>query len=98
MQADRKVKRMYLKYGRKLLCSALQGYYFFEDDSVENKIVQAQKKYNNTSETPETNGVVRDWVMSHPEIRDKICKVGYEMYSSEAKTQPNQFEKYMLNQ
>lgn len=77
MQAsnDKKLRKQMLKYGRKLLGYALDGFYYFDDDEIEDKIDQAELKFLSKGRP-----AVRNYIWSHEHIRAKICQVAFDIY------------------
>lgn len=72
---DRRAKRNRMKYGKKILGLALDGFYYFEDDAIEDRIDRAEQKFAGRNRS-----VIRAWIMSAEEIREKICQVGSDIY------------------
>lgn len=73
--ANRKLKKEMAKCGRRLLTAALNGFYVFEDDEIEDKIDKADLRFAKSGRT-----AVRSHIWSHEKIRAKICAQGYYMF------------------
>lgn len=66
-----------LKFGKKLLGYALDNFYFFDNDEIENIIDRMELKYKRRGRV-----AVRSSIWSHENIRAKICQIATKMYSS----------------
>ena len=76
---DKKVRKRFNKLGKQLLVQALDGFYYFEDDEVENALDQALIKF---SGMPDWRKRTRIWLWSHQHLRYKICKAGQDVYGT----------------
>jgi hypothetical protein len=74
---DKKVKKRFNKDGRKLLGFALDDFYFFDDDEIEDAIDRALIRFDGQIDWRKQ---VRIWLWSHQHLRIKICKVAEAMY------------------
>lgn len=74
---DKKNKKLFNKYGKKILGFALDGYYYFEDDEVEDALDKALLKFEHRTDWRKAT---RSYLWSFPKIRNKICEVGYKIY------------------
>lgn len=70
-------------YAKRLIQEALSGFYYFEDDDIENDIERLMKKYNiwNFKYPADTRSRIRSELMSKPALRDKICDVAAKMFA-----------------
>ena len=71
----RRVRSPAVKFGKKILGFALDGYYYFEDDEIEDKIDQAEIRFGKLG-----RAAIRNFIWSHDKIRAKICQVGLDIY------------------
>jgi hypothetical protein len=69
------------KCGKKLLGLALDDYYFFDSDEVENAIDQALDKFKNKRR--DWRKAVRSHLWSKPAIRDAICDMGVKIFGKD---------------
>jgi hypothetical protein len=65
------------KLGKQLLGFALDGFYYFEDDQIEDALEEALDKYETL---PNWRKCVRVWIWSHEHLRRKICDIAQEIY------------------
>ena len=75
---DKKSKKFFNKCGKKIFAFALDGFYYFEDDTVEDLLDKALQKFE---KQPDWRKMTRAYVWSFQDIRNKICKVGYSIYA-----------------
>lgn len=71
----RRVKSPAVKFGKKILGFALDGFYYFDDDEIEDKIDQAEIRFGKLG-----RAAIRNFIWSHDKIRAKICQVGLDIY------------------
>lgn len=74
---SRKIRKQFLKNGKKILGFALDGLYYFEDDEIENLIDLAEIKL-----AIKGRAAIRSWIFSHERIRNKICEIGSDIYGA----------------
>lgn len=74
---DKKSKKLFNKYGKALLVHALDGFYAFEDDQIEDALENAILKFKGRDDWRKQ---VRIYLWSFEKIRYKICKTGYDMW------------------
>lgn len=74
---DRKQRKLYNKLGKKILAQALDGFYYFEDDEVEDLLDKALIRFE---KRPDWRKAVRSYLWSHEKIRHKICDAGVYVY------------------
>lgn len=63
--------------GRKLITFALNGFYAFDDDEIEDKIDEALIRFKSKGRK-----AVRAYIWSFPAIRNKICDIANKMFNS----------------
>jgi len=64
------------KLGKKLFTYALDGFFFFEDDKIEDLLDKTLIKFQGQ---PDWRKKTRAYLWSFQEIRDRICDIGYAM-------------------
>lgn len=79
------INRKYDFYAKRLIQDALSGFYFFQDDEIENHIEKVLDRYGFYNfEYPEnTRSRIRAEIMSKPEIRNKIGKIAAHMFGED---------------
>lgn len=70
-------KKLLNKYGKKILGHALDGFYAFEDDEVEDMLDKALLKFEGRIDWRKAT---RAYLFSFEKIRNKICQAGYSIY------------------
>ena len=65
------------KCGKKVFTYALDGFYYFEDDEIEDLIDKALQKFQDRLGWRKQT---RAYIWSFQAIRNKICQVGYKMF------------------
>lgn len=60
------------KLGKLLLAAALENFYAFNSDEIENKLNEALLRFENKS--PDWRKKVRGYLWSFPKIRNAICQ------------------------
>ena len=83
---DRRMMKFFNKCGKRLLVHALDGFYYFEDDKVEDLLDKALLKFQNKINWRK---LVRSYLWSFQDIRFKICQAGFDMWAD------NEYGKYL---
>jgi hypothetical protein len=68
------------KLGKKLLVHALDGFYAFEDDEIEDAIEFAINKFKGRIDWRKQT---RLWLWSKEHLRNKICQVAWDMFGDQ---------------
>lgn len=66
------------KLGKQLLGFALDGFYYFDDDQIEDALEEGLDKYESF---PNWRKRVRVWIWSHDHLRRKICDIAEGMWN-----------------
>jgi len=69
------------KLGKKLLGLALDFYFTFDDDEVEDMLEIAINRFRDGR--PDWRAAVRGYLWSFPAIRDKICDTAVKMWGTD---------------
>lgn len=77
MELSKSQRKFFNTCGKKLLTQALDGFYAFEDDEIENLLDKALIRFAGRIDFRKQT---RIYLWSMPKIRAKICQTAYEMW------------------
>jgi len=70
---EKLARKKRLAYGKRILAQALNGFYYFDDDEVENFIDKMDLKFGTNRRS---RRMITGAVLGNQKVRDKICDVG----------------------
>jgi hypothetical protein len=79
---ENEVKRYHNKICRKLVHSALDNFYVFEDDEIENRIEQCLIRFEGR-----VGFSFIGWILSDQKIRNKVLEIALKIYGEFDETQ-----------
>lgn len=68
------------KAGKKLFGYAIEGFYYFENDQIEELLDKVLIKFDGR---PDWRKATRAFLWSFPKIRQQICDLGYQMFGDQ---------------
>jgi hypothetical protein len=74
---NKKLKKLRKDCAYRLMNFAIEGFYYFDDDEIEEILNAGMLKYQNLSEP---NNLIRNYVFSRPKIYEKICLIAMYIF------------------
>ncbi len=72
---EKAARKTRLAYGKRILAQALNGFYYFDDDEVENFIDKMDLQF-----TGRPRHMITGAVLGNQKVREKICDVGVYIF------------------
>jgi hypothetical protein len=73
-KAEKAARKKRLAYGKRLLAQALNGFYYFDDDAIEDFIDKMDLRFTEAGYSKK-RAMLAAAVLSHDVFREKICDV-----------------------